>query len=199
MTNYKRRLELIIEQVRKDTKAGVLAREERLLIIDAASKEYAYEHAKANDEAKRKEAERAEREGRKPRELPFNPPDSSLLNELTDLAIYEELTDNASNKVARDEYPILSEIQLARRREGVHEKTGKTPKGEVSIGAASTMATDGRNYRVPTRRKRTVNENLLSDQARSRNKERRNKYEEFTKVQPVITYRIDVATGERID
>jgi hypothetical protein len=108
---------------------------------------------------------------------------------LTDLILNEEITDSRPDKMTLEDYPIMSDTQLARRQEGKHVKKGTLPKGEISIGAISNFGTDGRNYRYPSRAKRTTEEYLTMDyENKSRNEERHRKYREFTKVQPVKTY-----------
>lgn len=117
-------------------------------------------------------------------------PDAKALERLADLILHEELTDNNEHKVAHNEYPILSETQIARRQEGKHTRK-EGLKGEVPLGAADSLGTDGRNHGRPTRRERNTRENRFIDKAaKIRNKERKKAYEEFTKVQPVITRHI---------
>lgn len=113
------------------------------------------------------------------------------LVKLADLLLFEELTDPDEHKVAHNEYPILSEIQLARRREGKHKRTESNPKVEVPYSVASNIGADGRDHGLPTRRKRSDREDVfVNKEARSRNAERKRKYDEFTKVQPVIEKKI---------
>jgi hypothetical protein len=85
-----------------------------------------------------------------------------------------------------EEYPIMSETQKARRQEGRHVKK-EAQRKEVSFEAAGTIGTDRVDYRRPTRK---VNEELRDKKAKSRNAERRRKYHEFTKVQPIKVYKI---------
>lgn len=97
-------------------------------------------------------------------------PDVDELERLANEILYEELTDDHPDKVTREEYPILSERQLERRR-----------NNEVSYDQLpDTLATDGRDYRKPTRRKRTVREMMFVDEhAKSRNRERNQRYSAF--------------------
>lgn len=108
-------------------------------------------------------------------------PDGLALERLADLCLYEELTDPNIHKVAHTEYPFLSEHQFDRR-----------DSRESSVGEAiDNSAADGRKHYPPTRRTRSDYENKLVDKkAKIRNKERKKKYAEFTKVQPVIIRKI---------
>jgi hypothetical protein len=104
-------------------------------------------------------------------------PDTVALERLSDLVLFEELTDSNVHKVAHNEYPFLSEHQFDRR-----------DNRESSVGdAIDNSASDGRAHNKPTRRTRSDYENRFIDKkAKIRNKERKQKYNEFTKVQPVI-------------
>lgn len=108
-------------------------------------------------------------------------PDGVALERLADLVLYEELTDNNEHKISQNEYPILSERQFDRR-----------DNREVkSTNGMDGNATDGRYHGKPTRRERSDYENKFVDKkSRIRNKERKKAYHEFTKVQPVKTYKI---------
>lgn len=107
-------------------------------------------------------------------------PDGVALERLADLCLYEELTDPNPDKVTKAEYPFLSEHQFEERY-----------KAEVSEKVAEEYGTDGRNHKPPLRRKRTKkDEKFIDKNAKIRNKERKRRYAEFTKVQPVITRHI---------
>lgn len=179
------------EAIRQQTRAGEINREERFAKLDVISTQYAVAHAALNDmkydEARRK----AEDTGRNIVLPPLNLMDAQALNRLADLCLYEELTDKSQYKTRDTEYPFLSEMQMARRAGGAHERNTGVQKGEAPFTNAETIATNGRNYAVPKRRKRSIHEDLLRDeQAMIRNKERRRKYNEFTEIQPVKTYKI---------
>ena len=88
-------------------------------------------------------------------------------------------------KVRNNEYPIMSDTQIQRRQEGTRQRKGGS---EVPLKAAFGLAADSLNHGIPRRRKRTINEMLRSDRAKSRNKERHQQYREFTKVQAVRSY-----------
>ncbi|EJV61776.1 hypothetical protein IEO_03071 [Bacillus wiedmannii] len=106
-------------------------------------------------------------------------PEPKQLERLADLLMREELSDSRPDKTTLEEYPILSEYQLDRRRDK-----------EVPLIAAEEHGTDGRNYKPPLRRKRTRKETWKIDRdAKSKNMGRRKKYREFTKVQPVKVLR----------
>lgn len=182
--NYVDKLHNEIEAIRKETRAGTLPREQRLIRIQKASDQYALAHAAQYE----RERQLAEENGT---ERPLRQYDARLLEQLANLALYEELTDKSQNKVREMEYPFLSDMQMSRRTEGAHERNTGVQKGEAPFTNAETIATNGRNYAIPKRRKRSIHEDLLRDeQAMIRNKERRRKYIEFTAVQPVITYKM---------
>lgn len=116
-------------------------------------------------------------------------PDPVQLERLADYILREELTDGHRNKTSATEHPFLSETQLARRTDGVHQRKYESNTGEVRLSGAKYTATDGRAYNVPRRRERTKNENMLLDETvKSRNKLRREAYESFVKPSPVVTY-----------
>ncbi|MBA9027537.1 hypothetical protein [Peribacillus huizhouensis] len=103
-------------------------------------------------------------------------PDEVALERLADLVLYEELSDMNEHKIAQTEYPFLSERQFDRR-----------DSRESSVGdAIDNSAADGRVHLKPTKRERTGYENRFVDRkTKTRNVERKRKYIEFTKVQPV--------------
>ncbi len=80
----------------------------------------------------------------------------------------------------------MSDTQIQRRQEGTRQRKGNG--SEVPLKAAFGLAAVSLDHRIPRRRKRTINEMLRSDRAKSRNKERHQQYREFTRVQPVMTY-----------
>lgn len=164
MTDYKANLHEGITQLQQATKCGEMPREVRLGRINALTEEY----WQATGEW----------------------PDAVTLERLANLCLYEELTDTDEHKVSRNEYPILSETQIARRQEGKHVRNSGL-KGEVPIKAADSIGADGRNYSMPKRRERNTRENRFIDkEAKIRNKERKQRYHEFTKVQPVVISKI---------
>ncbi len=104
--------------------------------------------------------------------------DPKQLERLANLLLYEELSNTHLDKMAREEYPTMSVHQLSRRH-----------SGEVSIKVAEEYGVDRRNYKPLIRRKRTRKETRQIDrEAKSRNKERRKVYREFTKVQDINMY-----------
>lgn len=180
-----------IARIRKLTLAGAMPLAERIEALRVASDRYALKHAELNDQKRAKYAEQDAGKNAPPREIPYNPPSAELLERCADLIMHEDLTDNTAWKSRQSEYPVLSELQLARRRDGVHQRKNEGGSGEVSFKEAETVSTGGRDYRVPTRRKRSYIDNAFVDEnAKIRNKARRERYEEFTGVQPVITYKL---------
>ncbi|WP_270574507.1 hypothetical protein, partial [Bacillus glycinifermentans] len=109
------------------------------------------------------------------------------LERMANLIIYEELSDPHPDKMTREEYPIMSETQ---REERI--------KSEASEKLAEEYGADGRNYKVPTRRKRSSYEEKFVDRAaRARNKERRNRYNDFVKGKSEGQFTVNIATGEK--
>lgn len=183
MTNYVDELKESIAYIRKETKAGRLGRADRLKAIQQASDRYVLAHNAQFEEERASSRELGH-------EIPHRPYDSQLLEQLANLALYEELTDSTAHKSRHNDYPFLSETQLSRRQTGKHGRGGEEV-GEAPLASAGTIATDMIDYRVPMRRKRSAFEDKLRDaKAKSRNAERRRKYREFTKEQPVFTYKL---------
>jgi hypothetical protein len=119
-------------------------------------------------------------------------PDAVALERWRTCVLYEELSDPDEHKVSRNEYPILSETQIARRQEGKHARKSDNPKIEVPLGIAENYGTDGKVHDYPTRRQRSERENKFVDkEAKIRNKERKHTYHEFTKVQPVVVRKLN--------
>jgi len=115
-------------------------------------------------------------------------PDSTALERMANLIIYEELTNPHPDKMTREEYPIMSETQ---REERI--------KSEASEKLAEEYGADGRNYKVPTRRKRSSYEEKFVDRAaRARNKERKNRYNDFVKGKSPGQFTVNIKTGEKI-
>ncbi|WP_188068991.1 hypothetical protein [Brevibacillus brevis] len=119
-------------------------------------------------------------------------PDAFDLERLTNAILHEELTDDDEHKVSRHEYPILSDIQLARRREGKHQRGQGGMGAETSEKMAEEIGSDGASYRKPTRRKRSDREMMFVDKnAKIRNEKRRIQYEKDTKPGEVVRYFIE--------
>ncbi|CAH0304587.1 hypothetical protein [Priestia megaterium] len=111
-------------------------------------------------------------------------PDAKQLERLADAILHEELYSDDNYYVKHTEYPILNE----RKHESRTHKDVK-PEG------LETVDTGGKNQRKPTKRKRGKYENAFIDKhTRSKNRERRKKYHEFTKVQPIKHW--NMYTGE---
>jgi hypothetical protein len=150
--DYKAMLHEDITELQKVTKRGELPRELRLVKIEQLTEDY---FAKTGEM-----------------------PDTVVLERLSDLCLYEELTDSNEHKISQTEYPFLSERQFDRR-------DSREVKSRYDMDG---NAADGRKHGIPTRRERTGYENRFIDKkAKIRNKDRKKAYTEFTKVQPVIT------------
>jgi hypothetical protein len=156
MADYKSRLHEEITQLQVETKRGELPREVRLVKIESLSEEY---FAKAGEM-----------------------PDSTALERLADLCLYEELTDPNPDKMTTEEYPFMGEHQFDRR-----------DKRESVVGSdIDNSPADGRKHLKPARRVRSDYENnLVNKKAKIRNKERKRAYHEFTKVQSVVVRNIN--------
>ncbi|MGC4375787.1 hypothetical protein WD019_02430 [Fictibacillus sp. Mic-4] len=117
------------------------------------------------------------------------PYDKELIEKMTDAVLHEELTDTDQWKVKHNEYPFLSETQLARRKDGIHQRKNEGGSGEVSLNKAWAIDVTRKDYSLPKRKDRTNNDQIAIENAtKSRNKEIHRKYREFTKEQPVTTY-----------
>jgi hypothetical protein len=124
-------------------------------------------------------------------------PDPTQLDRLATLILREELTDTDSHKMRHNEYPVMSDTQLARRKDGVHQRNNGVVFRETSFDKLQDYGTDGRDHAKPIRRLQQVNEQIeVEAVARSRDKERRRKYNEFIKRQPVITYKRGEVNGD---
>jgi hypothetical protein len=155
MADYKAKLHEDITQLQTATKRGEMPREVRLGRIEELAEDY---YAKAGEM-----------------------PDSTALERMADLCLYEELTDTDRMKVRNNEYPILSEYQFD-RRDNVVSVVGDDIENSPS---------DGRRHLKPTRRVRTDYENkFVNKKARIRNKDRKKAYHEFTKIQPVVVNKL---------
>jgi hypothetical protein len=109
-----------------------------------------------------------------------------LLERLTDAILDEELTDPNPHKVAHTEYPFFSERQLDLRRDR-----------ETGLKAAEETGTDGRDYRRPTKRRRTNYENWRVDkEAAGRNAERQAQYKRDTAAGRPASYNLRDTGGE---
>jgi hypothetical protein len=112
-------------------------------------------------------------------------PDTTALDRMANLVLYEDLTNPHPDKMAREEYPIMSESQ---REERI--------KTEASDKLAEEYGDDGRNYRIPNRRKRTSYESKFVDKvAKARNKEWRKRYSAFVNGKTSGQFTVNIATG----
>ncbi|MCY7439421.1 hypothetical protein QPL77_14540 [Bacillus pumilus] len=112
-------------------------------------------------------------------------PPTNALERISDLILYEELSDTRRNKMTAEEYPIMSERM---------EKTRKT--GEASDKMAEEYDITGANYAVPKRRTRSPYDNLFTDRhAKSRNKSARKRYNAFVNGKSSGQFTVNIATG----
>ncbi|QDX93620.1 hypothetical protein EEL30_15740 [Brevibacillus laterosporus] len=118
-----------------------------------------------------------------------NRPNSGELERLADAILHEELTDDDEHKIAHQEYPILSATQYARRTLGKHKRRGSGMGGETSLKIVEETGTDGISYRKPSRRRRSPYEmQFVDNNAKIRNKARREQYAKDTKAGEVKSY-----------
>lgn len=159
MTDYKTRLHEDITKLQQETKRGGFPRELRMIKIEELTGEYFANTGEI--------------------------PDAQQLERLSDLCLYEELTDPNPDKMTAEEYPFMSEYQFDRR-----------DNRESSVGdVIENSSADGRNPLKPIRRPRTNYENRFVDRkAKIRNTERKKAYNDFVKVQPVKRW--NLYTGE---
>ncbi|WP_232696161.1 hypothetical protein [Brevibacillus daliensis] len=116
-------------------------------------------------------------------------PNPAELERLADAILHEELSDDDEHKMAHEEYPILSATQYARRTQGKHKRRGSGMGGETSLKVVEETGTDGRSHRKPSRRKRSPYElQFVDNNAKIRNKERREQYAKDTKAGEVKRY-----------
>jgi hypothetical protein len=172
MADYKTQLHEAITQLQVETKRGELPRSLRFAKIEELAEDYFDKTGEW--------------------------PDIVALERMTTLCLHEELTDSNPDKITNEEYPIMSETQLARRREGKHRKKEANYRIEVPLGIADNYGTDGRMHEYPTRRVRSERENSFVDkEAKARNEERRDAYNAFVNGKASGLFSIDVATGEK--
>ncbi|WP_226568162.1 hypothetical protein [Bacillus stratosphericus] len=112
-------------------------------------------------------------------------PPAVALERLSDLILYEELSDTRRNKMSAEEYPFMSDRM---------EKTRKT--GEASEKMAEEYDITGANYAVPKRRTRSPYDNLFTDRhAKARNKTARKRYNDFVNGKSSGQFTVNIATG----
>jgi hypothetical protein len=109
------------------------------------------------------------------------------LEALTDYILGEDLKNPDRMKMRNTEYPFMSDRQLRRR----HAE-------ESPVNHADHIASNGRNYGKPSRRKRSKYENAFMDRtAKSRNKERRKTYNDFKYGRSPGIFTVNIKTGEK--
>ncbi|MED4828162.1 hypothetical protein [Bacillus atrophaeus] len=163
----------MITELYARTKAGGLARQERMEEITALSDAYfdsTGEH-----------------------------PEPVALERMANLVLFEELSDSHPDKVTREENPIMSDEQVARRKEGKHRKKSNNPRIEVPLSIGQNVGSDGRNHSYPTKRQRSERESAFVDKAAmARNKGRRRQYRKFINGKSDGQFTVNIATGEII-
>ena len=106
-----------------------------------------------------------------PQQMRMAPSLTAVYETMADAILMEELTDPNLHKVMHNEYPILSEHQLLRRRSGKYTaRDGSNMRGEVDISKVeAVVGTDRRAHGAVSRRKRSNYENnFVDDRTRGR-------------------------------
>lgn len=107
-------------------------------------------------------------------------PDGAIIEQLTDYILYEELEGDMRTDKINDEYPILSERQMARRFER-----------ECGLEVAENHDAEGRNRATPIRRRRSAKETRFVDKlAQMKNRRRNAQYKRDTSPGSVISYNL---------
>lgn len=123
-------------------------------------------------------------------------PDPRTTDHLSSLVLFDDIRDRNSHKSKHNEYPILSDLQLFRRKFGSRGEGGNM-RGETSLEAAESVGIDGVDHRYPNRRTRTIDELIFVDEnAIIRNEERRKAYVEFVRPSKIKTYNLYENGGE---
>lgn len=121
-----------------------------------------------------------------------------ITERLTNAILYEELSDMHPDKMSRDEYPIMSEHQLARRQFGAHREKTTIPRIEVPISSLMNLATDGRDYSYPKRRQQTIEEMIYMDEVTlNRDAETCERYLDFKKGKSKGVFTVNIGTGKK--
>ena len=158
------------------TEYDVADRTERMALIERILDDYVKAHADVNQRAIDKWEEKGGK-GERPVSLTLN---TALIDKLTDALLDEEITDPNPHKVLHAEYPFFSQRQLDLRRDR-----------ETSLKAAEETGTDGRDYRLPKRRRRTNYENWRVDTgAKICNGARAAQYERDISPGKIVTYNL---------
>lgn len=157
-------------------------RTQRMALIERVADDYVSAHADVNQRAIDAWIERGCK-GERPSPVSL---DTALIDRLADAVLNEELTDPDPYKIAHNEYPFMSDWQMDLR----HDR-------ETSLKAVEETGTDGRDYRLPKRRRRNSYENNFVDsRAKIRNVERAAQYKRDTAAGEVVTYNLRENGGE---
>ncbi|WP_419884849.1 hypothetical protein [Paenibacillus sp. B-A-8] len=158
-------------------------RESRMLVIAAIQDAYYRDHGEHNQYALDAWYTTGS-PGQRPTPVPSN---TALLDRLTNVALYEELTDANPYKAQHNEYPFYSDTQLDRIRNGRRGSDPTNMRGETPVredgdlGPGVILSADGRDHGEPRRRNRTKRENVSVDAgAKIRNKVRAAQYKRDT-------------------
>ncbi|WP_096436517.1 hypothetical protein [Alteribacter populi] len=183
MATHTEQLKTEISVIERKVREGGMCFEERSAEIDRVSKEYVLRLSSFNDAQKAAEELSAESSGRKPRELPINPPDTALLDRLSDLLLHEDLTDKTPWKIRNTEYPFMNARMTEDRKAKDVKVSAIEREQERKLGG--------------TRRMRAPQEHAFMDRAaRNKNAERRRKYNAFVKGKTEGVLRVVIKKAE---
>lgn len=143
--NYNEELAQYIDELFSQDKAEKLARASRLQASDSLVESYV-------------------------KHTGLRPPGAQL-GRLATLILRDELADTNLHKVSQEESPILSDVQLARRKFGRRGSDWTNMRGELVYdenteedsenhhsSVAAHLGSDGKDYRKPIRRTRSISE-----------------------------------------
>lgn len=107
-------------------------------------------------------------------------PDSKQLERLTSAILYENMQgDTRPDKVALEEYPILTYSQIKRRH-----------RSEASGEVLEVVGSDRRNHSRISQRKLTISEEILREELAAQHPKNK-RFKEARQPGKVITYRLD--------
>lgn len=116
-------------------------------------------------------------------------PGVTELDRMATLILNEEITDPSRMKMRDNEYPIMSDTQEARRKEGRHQRKGDSPSGEIPLSWSEEVGADGRDYRPQTRDNNRKMRDVLGvpPPITKANRERKKRRRAAVKASPVRT------------
>lgn len=132
-------------------------------------------------------------------------PGITELDRMATLILNEQITDPHPDKMTREEYPIESGTQRARREYGRHQAKEINGRREVSLSWADEVGADGRDYRPQTRDNNRKMRDVLGGQpftdksVLKANRERKKRRRDAVKASPVRTIRPPSFPPRKVD